>query len=350
MDEAQAAAWRLLEEVAERLRETPYKPPAQGWLARVKKRFANEPEFVKGLYLWGGVGRGKTHIMDCFFESLPGTRKRRMHFHHFMQNVHEELAGLPPQPDPLEVLADRLASDVRILCLDEFVVTDITDAMILHGLMRAFFARGITLVTTSNTPLERLYENGLQRDRFLPTIGLLTVNTKVFNLDGGTDYRLRALQQAEVYFTPLDDHAGRGMARHFANLCGGHKESNRVIHINHRDISALKLAPDVAWFRFSDLCEGPRNTSDYIEIAREYHSVLLSDIPRLTPALDAAARRFLHLVDEFYDRNIKLIISAEVALDELYEGKALEFEYERLKSRLTEMQSLDYLARPHITL
>lgn len=350
MDEAQAAAWRLLENVAIRLRDAPHNPTSKGWLARVRKRFGTEPEYVKGLYLWGGVGRGKTHIMDCFFESLPDTGKRRMHFHHFMQNVHDELAGLPPQPDPLEVLAENLASEVQVLCLDEFVVTDITDAMILHGLMRAFFERGITLITTSNTQPERLYENGLQRERFLPTIGLLTTHTEVFNLDGGTDYRLRALQQAEVYFTPLDERAAQGMRKHFTNLCGGHEEPETVIHINHRDIAAIRLAPGVAWFDFKELCEGPRNTADYIEIAREHHTVLLSEVPKLTPALDAAARRFLHLVDEFYDRNIKLIISAEVALDELYDGAVLRFEYERLKSRLTEMQSLDYLARPHVNL
>jgi len=348
MDDAQAQAWTLLGEVTERLRAVPHAPPAKGWLARVRKRLGNDADPVVGVYLWGGVGRGKTHIMDAFFEAAPFPQKRRMHFHHFMHGVHEELARLPPQPDPLVVLADKLATHVRLLCLDEFVVTDITDAMILHGLLRAFFERGITLVTTSNTPPERLYENGLQRDRFLPAIELLQSRTRVFNLDAGTDYRLRALQQAAVFFYPLDSNAEAGMETHFSNMSGGHAEATAALVINHRDIPVRKLAPGIAWFDFSHLCEGPRSTSDYIEIAREHHTVLLSGVPRLTPALDAAARRFLHLVDEFYDRNIKLIVSAEVPLQELYDGSVLAFEYERLRSRMTEMQSLDYLARPHL--
>jgi cell division protein ZapE len=239
---------------------------------------------------------------------------------------------------------------VRLLCLDEFVVTDITDAMILHGLLRAFFARGITLVTTSNIPPDELYRNGLQRERFLPAIGLLQEHAEVFNLDGGTDYRLRALQQAEIYFTPLDEAAEAGLAGHFANLSGGHEEATTSLAINHREIPVRRLAPGVAWFDFAAVCDGPRATADYIEIAREYHTVLISGVPQLTPARDAAARRLLHLVDEFYDRNVKLIVSGATPVENLYQGDALAFEYQRLHSRLTEMQSVAYLARPHLPL
>lgn len=348
LDECQAEANRLLDDVITRMQHAPSRPARRGWFARMGKRGPGVVPPVKGAYLWGGVGRGKTHLMDAFFERVPFGHKRRVHFHHFMQEVHDQLALLPPQPDPLEVLAYRLAEQFRLLCLDEFVVTDITDAMILHGLLRAFFARGITLVTTSNLPPEALYRDGLQRDRFLPAIQLLQEHTEVFNLDGGTDYRLRALRQANIYFAPLDEDAEAGLARHFSNLSGGHGLAARSLVINHREIPVRRLAPGVAWFDFAAVCDGPRATADYIEIAREYHTVLVSDVPRLTPAREAAARRFLHLVDEFYDRNVKLILSAAVRAEEIYEGEALAFEYQRLHSRLTEMRSAAYLERPHL--
>lgn len=350
LDEYQVQAGRLLQDLMLRLQRGPGPPPRRGWLSRVTRRRNSAAPPVKGAYIWGGVGRGKTHLMDAFFENVPSLRKRRVHFHHFMQEVHDQLTLLPPQPDPLEVVADRLAADTRLLCLDEFVVTDITDAMILHGLLRAFFSRGITLVTTSNTPPAELYRNGLQRERFLPAIDLLQAHTEVFNLDGGTDYRLRALQQADIYFTPLGETADTGLARHFANLGGGHAETTTALVVNHREIPVHRLTPGVVWFDFEAICGGPRATADYIEIAREYHTVLVAGLPQLTPAHDAAARRFLHLVDEFYDRNVKLILAAAVPLERLYQGKALVFEYERLRSRLTEMQSVAYLARPHLPL
>ena len=318
-----------------------------GLLGRLRSRFGGAaPEIppVKGLYLWGGVGRGKTYLMDWFAEALPLPGKRRLHFHHFMRDLHGELAGLPRQPDPLELVAERLCQDLRVLCLDEFVVTDITDATLLHGLLRAFFRRGVTLVTTSNTPPDLLYLNGLQRPLFLPAIALLKEHTEVFELDGGEDYRLRTLREEGVYH-----HAGEGDAEAhlestFRRLLGGHHEDPPLLHVNGRDIPARRLGPDLAWFDFAVLCGGPRATADYIEIAREFHTILLSGVPRLTLGQDAAARRFLHLVDELYDRRVKLILSAAVPLDELYSGRLHEFAHERLISRLVEMQSAGYLA------
>ena len=350
LDDRQAEADRLLEDVIARMQRSPVRPARRSWLSRMATRRPVTLPPVKGIYLWGGVGRGKTHLMDAFFDRAPFTHKRRVHFHHFMQEVHDQLALLPPQPDPLEVIAGRLAERSRLLCLDEFVVTDITDAMILHGLLRAFFARGITLVTTSNLPPDDLYRDGLQRDRFLAAIRLLHEHTDVFNLDGGTDYRLRALQQADTYFSPLGDAAEAGLERHLANRSGGHDVAAGSLAVNHREIPVRRLAPGVAWFDFAAVCDGPRATADYIEIAREYHTVLVSGVPQLTPAHDAAARRFLHLVDEFYDRNVKLIVSAAVRAEALYLGSTLAFEYERLHSRLTEMRSAAYLARPHLPL
>ena len=318
-----------------------------GLLGRLRSRLRGATPAiapVKGLYLWGGVGRGKTYLMDWFAEALPLPGKRRLHFHHFMRDLHEELAGLPRQPDPLELVAERLCQDLRVLCLDEFVVTDITDATLLHGLLRAFFRRGVTLVTTSNTPPDLLYLNGLQRPLFLPAIALLKEHTEVFELDGGEDYRLRTLREEGVYH-----HAGEGDAEAhlestFRRLLGGHHEDPPLLHVNGRDIPAHRLGPDLAWFDFAVLCGGPRATADYIEIAREFHTILLSGVPRLTLGQDAAARRFLHLVDELYDRRVKLILSAAVPLDELYSGQLHEFAHERLISRLVEMQSAGYLA------
>jgi len=350
LDEAQAQAHALLLQVGSALQHTQAAPAPAGWLGPLRRRWARTPPPAPGLYLWGGVGRGKTHLMDAFFEGAPVKRKRRLHFHHFMRDLHAQLADLPPQPDPLQVVAERLAAEVRLLCLDEFVVTDITDAMILHGLLAAMFAHGITLVTTSNIPPHQLYENGLQRDRFLPAIDLLAKHTREFNLDAGIDYRLRTLEQAEVYFTPLGGAAESALERLFEQLSGGRGRRDARLIINRRAIRTRRLAPGVAWLGFDELCEGPRATVDYIEIAREYHTVLVSGIPQLAPALDAAARRLLHLVDEFYDRNVKLIVSAAVPLEDLYQGKELAFEYERLRSRLIEMRAVNYLARPHIPL
>ena len=319
-----------------------------GLLGRIRSRIGGAaPEItpVKGLYLWGGVGRGKTYLMDWFAEALPLPSKRRLDFHHFSRGPHEEQGGPAPQPDPLELVAERLCQDLRVLCLDEFVVTDITDATLLHGLLRAFFRRGVTLVTTSNTPPDLLYLNGLQRPLFIPAIALLKEHTEVFELDGGEDYRLRTLREEGVYHHAGEEgDAETHLEAAFRRLLGGHHEDPPLLHVNGRDIPARRLGPDLAWFDFEVLCGGPRAAADYIEIAREFHTILLSGVPRLTLGQDAAARRFLHLVDELYDRRVKLILSAAVPLEELYSGQLHDFAHERLISRLVEMQSTAYLA------
>jgi len=343
-DPAQAEATALLRDLYSALLADPvWRPrsgPFAGWLS--SRRARRDP--VRGLYLWGGVGRGKTHLMDWFVDTLPLPEKRRVHFHHFMHEIHAAMAHLPKQPDPLEVLAEREAAQTRVLCLDEFVVSDITDAMILYGLLRALFARGVTLVTTSNTPPRSLYRNGLQRQRFVPAIELLDRHTRVFELDGGTDYRLRSLTAAGVFFVTGQGGGDAEVAACFERLTGGHALPERTYSVNGRKVQVRRMGSDVVWFDFDTLCGGARATADYIEIAREFHTVLLSGVPVLTPRHDAAARRLLHLVDEFYDRKVKLVLSAAAPLQELYPGGLHDFAHARLLSRLTEMQSLEYLA------
>ncbi|MBN2885313.1 MAG: AFG1 family ATPase, partial [Chromatiaceae bacterium] len=340
---AQQAACERLRDLAERLVATPPPPRARGLLGQMRARLRGAPPPVRGLYLWGGVGRGKTCLMDWFVETLAPPETLRLHFHHFMREVHERMAALPRQPDPLEVVAGQLRERARVLCLDEFLVTDITDAMLLHGLLRALFARGVTLVTTSNTPPDALYHNGLQRALFVPAIDLLKTHTEVFELDGGVDYRLRTLAQVGIYVLEAEEGEAR-LAEDFVRLSGGHAPLPGVLAINGREIPARALGGDVAWFDFAALCATPRAAADYIEIAREFHSVLLSGVPRLGPREEAAARRFLLLVDEFYDRRIKLLLSAAAPLESLYLGGLRDFAHERLLSRLTEMQSTRYLA------
>ena len=302
---------------------------------------------VGGLYLWGGVGRGKTWLVDRFYDCLPPERKMRVHFHRFMQRVHAELRELAGAKDPLQPLADKLADAASVLCFDEFFVADITDAMILAGLLEALFARGVTLVATSNLPPDELYRDGLQRERFVPAIELLKQHTDVIELDGAVDYRLRALEQAELYHYPLDAAAGRSLLRSFESLAPAPGQQWQQLQINGRYLNSCWLADDVVWFEFKELCDGPRSPHDYIELARIYHAVLLANVPQLGAHDDAQARRFINLVDEFYDRNVKLVISAQVALPELYSGGRLQFEFQRSCSRLQEMQSHEYLARPH---
>lgn len=339
-DEAQREAGDLLLTLHQRLLNEP--SPRRGLWEQVRTRFSRPPP-VRGLYLWGGVGRGKTYLMDWFAEGLPLPDRRRIHFHHFMREVHGVMSTLPKQPDPLEIVADRLRKEVRVLCLDEFLVTDITDAMILHGLLRALFARGMTLVTTANTRPDELYRNGLQRQLFLPAIDLLKAHTQVFELDGGIDYRLRTLTQAGVFF--LEDDTGIiDLAAYFERLTGGHEVASSAIQVNGRTIAVRRLGMDVVWFDFAALCGTARSASDYIEIAQEFHTVLLSGVPVLGPQQDAAARRFLHLVDEFYDQRIKLVLSAAAPVQQLYGGGLIDFAHERLVSRLIEMQSTAYLA------
>jgi cell division protein ZapE len=345
-DPAQEAAVLALEDLFQRL--TAGGQQRAGSLARWWRELRRKPvEPVRGLYLWGGVGRGKTYLMDTFYDCLPFKSKLRVHFHRFMQRVHAELKALAGQKNPLEIVADRLAEQARVICFDEFFVTDIADAMILGALMEALFSRGVTLVATSNIEPERLYENGLQRQRFLPAIAAIEKYTEVLNVDAGIDYRLRALQQAELYHWPLDAAAEESLRQSFERLAlepGKHWER---LEINGRFLSSRCVAEDVVWFEFAELCDGPRSQNDYIELARIFHAVLLSGVPRLGSQTDDQARRFINLVDEFYDRNVKLVITAERPILELYGGGRLDFEFQRTISRLQEMQSHEYLAREH---
>lgn len=342
LDAAQREGAEQLLDLHRRLVARPERRWRPRLLGRLRRRRAREETPVRGLYLFGGVGRGKTYLMDWFVDELPLAGKRRAHFHHFMRDVHDAMARLPKQPDPLERVADQLRRDVRVLCLDEFVVTDIADAMILHRLLRALFTRGMTLVTTSNTRPADLYRNGLQRPLFLPAIELLERHTRELELDGGTDYRLRALTEAGVFFAAGDGDSH--LAEQFERLTGGHAEDVQDFEANGRRFPVRRQGTDVIWFDFDALCGTPRSAADYIEIAREFHTVLLSAVPVLTPAHEAAARRFLHLIDELYDQRVKLVMSAAAPIESLYPGGLRDFAHERLLSRLTEMQSTEYLA------
>jgi cell division protein ZapE len=307
------------------------------------------PPAVQGLYLWGGVGRGKTYLMDTFFEALPFPQKMRTHFHRFMRRVHAELTQLKGEKNPLDKVATVLAGEARVICFDEFFVADITDAMILANLLKALFARGVTLVATSNVEPGNLYKDGLQRERFLPAIELLREHVVILNVDGGTDYRLRALVKAELYYSPLDDAAERALEDCFQRLVPDSRAIRRDLDlaVEGRMIRARCEADDVVWFDFKALCDGPRSQHDYIVLAKEYHAVLVSNVPEFGQRNDDQARRFIYLVDEFYDRHVKLVLSAATPLNMLYGDGRLGFEFQRTQSRLLEMQSQEYLALPH---
>ncbi|MEC9483536.1 MAG: cell division protein ZapE [Halomonas sp.] len=305
-----------------------------------------EPE-VMGLYFWGGVGRGKTYLVDTFYEALPFPDKMRTHFHRFMQRVHNELEHYKGEKNPLTLIAGKFASEARVICFDEFFVKDITDAMILANLLDALFAKGVVLVTTSNIVPDDLYKDGLQRARFLPAIDLLKRHCEVVNVDSGIDYRLRALERAAIFHHPLDEQAAVQLERSFCEIAGVKGERDVPIEINRRVLTARRMHEDVVWFDFDTLCDGPRSQNDYIELAREFHTVLVSDVPQMGRGSDDQARRFINMVDEFYDRGVKLLMSAEKAAEQLYTEGNLTFEFERTVSRLQEMQSREYLALPH---
>jgi len=307
---------------------------------------------VRGLYLYGAVGRGKTFLVDLFFEALPIEAKLRRHFHRFMQEVHAELNKLKGHEDPLVAVAAHFAAEARVFCLDEFFVTDIGDAMILGNLLKHLFARGVTLVTTSNIVPKQLYKDGLQRERFLPAIELLENHCEIVGLDAQQDYRLRALTQAGVYFTPLGDAAEARLASVFAEVARAAAPAAagpESLDINGRDIALKRVSDGAVWFEFAALCEGPRAVADYIEIGESFHTVLVSNVPQFVDfsASEDAARRFVNLVDEFYDRGVNLVLSAAVEIAELYRGRRLKFEFARTESRLIEMQSREYLASGH---
>lgn len=346
-DPAQANAVRHLQQLHDDLLAVDSN--SQGFLARLFGGKKKPVKPITGLYFWGGVGRGKTYLMDNFYESLPIKKKMRVHFHRFMRRVHQDLKTLVGEKNPLEKVADRIAGEAKVICFDEFFVSDITDAMILGTLFEYLFHRGVTLVATSNIEPDGLYRDGLQRQRFLPAIGLLKKHCKVINVDGGVDYRLRALEQAEIYHSPLDAEAELALDAAFHSLVPAveEKRSGINIQVEGRSIPCRFVGEDVVWFDFQALCNGPRSQNDYIEIAREFHAVLVSNVPVMTAAMEDQARRFINLVDEFYDRSVKLIVSAEADLESIYAGTRLVFEFKRTRSRLLEMQSREYLARAH---
>lgn len=307
----------------------------------------NRPDAVRGLYVWGSVGRGKTWLMDLFFEHLPVDRKQRVHFHRFMQRVHHGLNELGQVRDPLPQIAAEWARKCRVLCLDEFHVSDIADAMLLGGLLENLFRNGVTLVTTSNLAPDDLYRDGLQRAKFLPAIESIKRNTQVVELGGTTDFRLRILEQSKIFHCPADDEADRLLTESF-NRMSAEFELNHDLEINGRNFHARRRGDGVIWFEFEELCQKPRGTVDFIEIARAFNTVLIGNVPEMGENDSDAARRFVNLVDEFYDRNVKLLISADAPARNLYSGRKLEFEFQRTVSRLIEMQSHEYLARPHL--
>jgi cell division protein ZapE len=343
-DAVQLDIVRKMQGMQERLvaRESP--------LRRALRRIrAVEPDEPSGLYLWGDVGRGKTFLMDLLFETLEIDRKRRVHFHRLMADVHARLRELADEADPLQRVAADIADEAHVLCFDEFFVSDIGDAMILGRLLEGLFSRGVVLVATSNTPPAGLYRAGLQRERFLPAIALLEEHTHVLHMNGDVDYRLQFLQAAGTFLCPADAAAESRLIRSFHEIASGYVEQNAVIDLCGRKVRTIKRAKDVAWFDFAELCEGPRSQQDYIEIARRYQTVIVSGVPVMTADHENPARRFVALVDEFYDRRVKLILSAVAEIESLYRGSKLAFEFQRTVSRLVEMQSANYLHSAHLS-
>jgi cell division protein ZapE len=341
LDQAQLSAARSFDRLHAELLDL---EQAQGSVLRWFRR----PAPPRGIYLWGPVGRGKSFLMDTFFHAVPLTAKRRMHYHRFMQDIHHQLRALQGQEGPLQVIAARIGREARLLCLDELHVIDIGDAMLMRGLLQGLLEHEVVLVTTSNQHPDELYEHGLQRAQFLPAIELIKANLEVRSLEGPSDYRLRALERAGVYHFPLGAAAEAAQAATFEAVAGEPGSADVELEIEGRGLRALRAGDGVAWFPFSELCEGPRGTADYIELARRYHTVLVSGVPQLHAGMAEATRRFTWLVDEFYDRRVKLILSAAVPVTALLAEVEGRPEVERTQSRLIEMQTADYLSRAHL--
>ncbi|MFO1195759.1 MAG: cell division protein ZapE [Burkholderiaceae bacterium] len=309
------------------------------------KKLINRPEIPRGVWLYGGVGRGKSFLMDCFYGAVPVVRKTRLHFHEFMRGVHRELDELKGTANPLDEVARRVARRYRLVCFDEFHVADIADAMILERLMRGLFEHGVTFVITSNYHPDGLYPDGLHRDRVLPAIAILKANLDVLNVDAGVDYRRLSMQSVKAYLTPLGAAADAALRADFAALADARDEDPRLM-IENREIRALRRAGGAVWFDFRTLCGGPRSQNDYLEIAQQFHTVILSEVPRMSAAMASEARRFVWLVDVFYDQRVKLLMSAECPPEELYTSGAMAGEFHRTVSRIVEMQSREYLEAP----
>lgn len=336
-DEQQVLAMQHLQHIFfELLKEHQHRQSIRGWFFR--------PKLVKGLYLWGGVGIGKTFMMDCFYNCLPFSQKMRMHFHQFMQMVHQELTKLQGKKDPLQWVAKNLAQQTMLLCFDELFVSDITDAMLLGRLFRALYTQGVCLITTSNTAPDDLYKNGLQREQFLPAIALLKENTTVLHVATTTDYRLRHLKEAGVFYFPLDDVARANMEKSFTTLTEGLSITADPIIILGREIRIKKQAGSVIWFDFTELCTVPRSQNDYLAIAKQYQTILISDIPIIPPEAKDTICLFISLVDVFYDARVRLVISAMESVAQIYNRGYMTLEYTRTHSRLLEMQSTDYFS------
>ncbi|MGB7180741.1 MAG: cell division protein ZapE [Burkholderiaceae bacterium] len=338
-DPAQQAAAERLQQLADGL--ATYRPGSGGVLARWRAK----PSAPQGVWLYGGVGRGKSFLMDCFYASAPVKRKTRIHFHEFMRAVHRELNELKGQSDPLDAVATRVANRYHLICFDEFHVSDIADAMILERLLRGLFKAGVVFVMTSNYVPDNLYPDGLHRDRILPAIALLNKHLDCVQVDAGVDYRQLSLAGLQTYHHPLNADSMDALTRAFDAVAESADEEP-VLDIEHRQVKTLRRAGGVVWFDFHTLCGGPRSQNDYLEIAQRFHTVILSGVPQLTPAMSSEARRFLWLVDVLYDQRVKLFISAACEPDALYTRGAMAGEFTRTASRLAEMQSSEYLSMP----
>ena len=342
LDSAQNRALGQLERLHGELTETEHS--GRSWLRVFQRRRA-----IRGVYLWGGVGRGKSFLMDTFFDALPLERKRRVHFHRFMQDIHHRLKAVQGEENPLARIAAEISAEARLLCLDEFQVSDIGDAMLMRNLLAGLFDQGAVLVTTSNQHPDELYLHGLQRTQFLPAIELLKSRLDLIQVDGGTDYRLRVLEKEGVYHFPLDAAAEAAMEQTFESVAGSAGNRDVDLEIEGRVFRARRVAPGVGWFEFESVCNGPRGQADYIELARRFHTVLISQLRRFAAGDTDRRRRFTWLVDEFYDRRVKLILSAEGRLPDLFREAATGTETDRTVSRLTEMQTRQYLSEPHLS-
>lgn len=345
-DPAQALAIERLDQLQCELMAKYQKPVGVLKRLAIKLGFNSKPA-IKGIYLWGGVGRGKTWLMDLFFENLPITEKFRIHFHQFMQLVIDELELLKGYQNPLKLVARNFSRRFHLLCLDEFQVTDITHAMLLYGLLEAMYKEGITLVATSNREPDELYKNGLQRDRFLPAIDLIKQHSEIIHIEGHTDYRLRLLEQSHIWYQPVTMDSENQLMQRFVELAPCSIIDQELLYINHRNIQTRCRADDVVWFDFNIICTTPRASADYLLLARIFHTIFISDIPVMDEFMDDKARRFINLIDALYDRNVKLIVSAQSEPEQLYLGSQLTFPFRRTISRLEEMRSHAYLGKPH---
>lgn len=344
-DAAQKKSLALLDRLYERLIQHETKG-APNWWRRIL--FREKPaEAIRGIYFWGGVGRGKTFLMDIFFQCLPIGKKKRTHFHQFMNEIHQALRQAKDIENPLENIARNLADEFSILCLDEFVITDIGDAMIMAGLFEALFEQGTVLITTSNSPPRNLYRDGLQRARFLPAIDLINQHCEVVNLDGGQDYRLKGLEQTHLYTVPHSPEALDQIRHYLSGHVSPYQSQILQLDINGRKLDFLSCAEDTIWFSFEQLCKTSRSQIDYLELARLFNTLILTDIHAMSSLHDDVAKRFVLLIDILYDHQVILICSAAVRPEQLYQGKRLAFEFERTASRLIEMQSQQYLAQAH---